>query len=197
MLKYSYLNEPRVLLFVRSFLFCFVFLLSNVHWSACRTVIGQIYDSSFALLSYGDSLARFDGCSIALHDVRWLASFDDCLIDNASSQIGWGVTSLSLVIRRKTPLPPFQPIKSQARKNCNNFRWICDTFFPRLLVLAISSMHSLSDRLLCLLCLYFAILSFPAKNKNGLCDIAITHARLSIVLYEFLLSILNTKLNSM
>ena len=113
--------------FVR-FFFCFAFLLSNVHWSACRTVIGQIYDSSFALLSYGDSLARFDGCSIALHDVRWLASFDDCLIDNASSQIGWGVTSLSLVVRRKTPLPPFQPIKSQARKNCNKFRWIATHF---------------------------------------------------------------------
>ena len=33
----------------------------------------------------GDPLARFDGCSIALLDVRWLASFDDCLIDGAFS----------------------------------------------------------------------------------------------------------------
>lgn len=86
------------------------------------------------------------------------------------------------------PLPPFQPIKSQARSA--ELRHI----FPAL---AISSMNSLSDRFLCLLCLSFAILSFPVKNKNGLCDIAITHTRLSIVLYEFLLSILNTKRNSM
>ena len=69
-------------------------------------------------------------CHTAIHWPDLTAVQLPCLTydDWPALMIGWGVTSLSLVIRRKTPLPPFQPIKSQARKNCNKFRWIATHF---------------------------------------------------------------------
>lgn len=160
-------------------LLCFFFLLSNVHllclpygdWSdlwlfICPAVIRRSIGHIWRLFNC-PAWRTVIGQIWWLFDIRRVQS-DDMLGSN--------------------PLPPFQPIKSQARSA--ELRHI----FPAL---AISSMNSLSDRFLCLLCLSFAILSFPVKNKNRLCDIAITHTRLSIVLYEFLLSILNTKRNSM
>ena len=178
MLKYSYLTDRAY--FCPSFvcvLFCLVFCLTTFICPACHTVIGQIYDCSFALLPY-----------TAIHwpDVRWLASFDDCLKEDASSQMTcWGVTSLSLVIRWKIPCHLFNQSKVKQGKTVtisDELRHI----FPSL-ACTCYQLHAFAFWLVLVSSLLFlAILSSPAKNKNCLCHIAVT--RLSIVFYEFLLS---------